>query len=237
MSGGCSLAAEGAKEGAFGVVLVDEIGAVAIGDVDIAIGREGDVGGREFGGGAAVFVEFVVWGLFGVTDAEDLFAAVDKREEFVAAFAGEVETVGAALEFAAPAADEFAFFVEDEEGIAGLAGAMDGLGYVGVALAPSQKPWVLPRARERGRRDQSWMAGAAAARKVRRCMGGFSLGNRVRDTAGEPVDGGEVAGGFADRFDGGGDELFERLGEGVAFFAERRRGGFRFRPGWWGRRV
>ena len=115
-----------------------------------------------------------MWGLFGITDAEDLFAAVDKVEEFVAAFAGEVETVGAALEFAAPAADEFAFFVEDEEGIAGLAGAMDGLGYVGVALAPSQKPWVLPRARERGRRDQSWMAGAAAARKVRRCMGGFS---------------------------------------------------------------
>ena len=92
-----------------------------------------------------MFVEFVVWGLFGITDAEDLFAAVDKIEEFVAAFAGEVETVGAALEFAAPAADEFAFFVEDEEGIAGLAGSMDGLGYVGVALAPSQKPCVLPR--------------------------------------------------------------------------------------------
>ena len=176
MSGGRPLAAEGAEEGAFGVVLVDEIGAVAIGDVDIAIGREGDVGGREFGGGAAVFVEFVVRRLFGVADAEDLFAAerhldhpgvggvdaglasfsgVDEIEEFVAAFAGEVETVGAALEFAAPAADEFAFFVEDEEGIAGLAGAMDGLGYVGVALAPSQKPWVLPRARERGRRAQS----------------------------------------------------------------------------------
>jgi hypothetical protein len=45
LSSGGSLAAEGAKEGAFGVVLVDEIGAVAIGDVDIAIGREGDVGG------------------------------------------------------------------------------------------------------------------------------------------------------------------------------------------------
>lgn len=63
------------------------------------------------------------------------FAGVDEIEELVAAFAGEVETVGAALELAAPAADEFAFLVKDEEGIASLARPMDGVGYVEVALS------------------------------------------------------------------------------------------------------
>lgn len=45
LSGGRPLASEGAEEGAFGVLLVDEIGAVTVGDVDVAIGGEGDVGG------------------------------------------------------------------------------------------------------------------------------------------------------------------------------------------------
>ena len=60
LSGGRSLPTEGAEEGALGVVLINEVRAVATGDVDVAVGGERDIGGGELGGGAAVFVEIVV---------------------------------------------------------------------------------------------------------------------------------------------------------------------------------
>ena len=62
------FAAEFADEFAFGIILQDELGAVAVGDVDVAIGGDGGFGGVED------LVGFVGTDGHGVADGEDFFA-------------------------------------------------------------------------------------------------------------------------------------------------------------------
>ena len=94
-----------------------------------------------------------------------------------------MEAVSPALEFGAPAANEFALFVENQQGLAGLTGAMHGVGDVDVALGVFAD---AVRVAERegtgeatpivdgfvgvGATAENRKPGAAAAvRKVRRC--------------------------------------------------------------------
>lgn len=129
------FAAEFADELAFGVILQDELGAVAVGDVDVAIGGDGGFGG----------VEELVWLVgadgHGVADGEDFFAVegdfgdaaglavagaagfpeagVGDEEEFLAILIGVSEAV-AAGPGGAPGVEDGAVGFEDEELVVGV---------------------------------------------------------------------------------------------------------------------
>ena len=144
LAGLLALAAEGADVLALAVVLVDVAGAVAVAHVEIAVGRDGEVGGAVLRL-LAVGAGLVGLGLIRVAEREDLFA-VERRlhhdaarrvaevEVFGAALLLDVQPVRAALELLAPALDELALFVEDHHGVGAFAGGVDGVVHVDVAL-------------------------------------------------------------------------------------------------------
>ena len=126
--------ADGGEVVAGGIVAVDAVSAIAVGDVKAAIaGMEGDVGGQEFltapisfggdvlalvvaagGHGSALIPDdFSVKGELG--DGFHLLIAGDVKELLVALLV-DFDTVPAALELAAEGANKTAFGIEDEDG-------------------------------------------------------------------------------------------------------------------------
>ena len=135
LDGDAVFAAEFADELAFRVILQDELGTVAVGDVDVAIG--GDSGF----GGVKELVGLVSADGHGVADGEDLFAVeadfsdttglavaagagfpeagVGDEEEFLAIFVGVREAVTAGPS-GAPGVEDGAIGFEDEELVVGV---------------------------------------------------------------------------------------------------------------------
>ncbi len=126
--------ADGGEVAAGGIVTVNAMAAVAIGEVDAAIARmEGGVGGHEFVAtpvpfGGAVFAFGVsarghgsalipddVSGESEFGEGFDVLIAGDVEELFFA-FAANFNAMASALELAAEGADEFPFGIEDEDG-------------------------------------------------------------------------------------------------------------------------
>lgn len=115
------------------VVAMDSPGAVAIGEKEAAIGKEGVVGGHEGVaspalGGYGIFVGFVDTGIHRSAFLPDWFAFEGELgevfqllvagyvEELFVPFGNDFEAMTAALELVAESADEFAVAVEDENG-------------------------------------------------------------------------------------------------------------------------
>ena len=111
LGGHAGFAAEAGDELPVAVVAQDEVGTVAVGDVDIAVGRDGGLGGieghlrliRADGGGVAEG-ENLTTGEVDLGDAARLAistgagfpqAAIRDEEEFGAVFVGEREAVAA----------------------------------------------------------------------------------------------------------------------------------------------
>ena len=135
LDGDAVFAAEFADELAFGVILQDELGAVTVGDVDVAIGGDGGFGGVK------ELVGLVSADGHGVADGEDLFAVeadlgdatglavaagtglpeagVGDEEEFLAILVGIRETVTAGPS-GAPGVEDGAIRFEDEELVVGV---------------------------------------------------------------------------------------------------------------------
>lgn len=129
------LAAEFADELAFGVILQNELGTVAVGDVDVAIGGDGGFGGVE------ELVGLIGTDGHGVADGEDFFAieanfgdttglavaagtglpeaGIGDEEEFLAIFVGIRETVTAGPG-GAPGVEDGAVGLENEELVVGV---------------------------------------------------------------------------------------------------------------------
>ena len=130
----CSGFSDGGEVVAGGVVAVDAVGAVTIGDVETSVsGVEGDVGGHEaiatpFGFVGGVLAFFVFPGGHGgalipddvapegeLGDGLHLLVAGDV-EELLIAFLVDFEPVAAALELAAEGTDKASLGIEDEDG-------------------------------------------------------------------------------------------------------------------------
>src|SRR5260221_6993272 len=123
MDGG-GVAVAGAAEGplvvAVFVEVVDEPRAVAVGEIDVAVGGDGDVRWRVF-----QVLSVVVKGRLGdVPDdlavergLEEAACHVGDVKELLAVLDDQVEAVGGAEELLAPGAQEFSGLVEDDDGV------------------------------------------------------------------------------------------------------------------------
>ena len=145
LAGSRAFAAAGPDVIAFGIVLIDVAGAVTVTQVDVAVGSDGEIGGAvlDF---RAVRLRAVRLGHGRVAEHEDFFAAesgfdndaafgVAEIQKFLTAFAMDQQAMGAAFERAAPGFDEAAVGVENHHGVRRLAGGVDGVVNVDVALS------------------------------------------------------------------------------------------------------
>src|SRR5258706_10453553 len=113
-------AAEGALVVAVFVEMVDVPGAVAVGEVDVAVGGDGDVGWRVL----QIFSRVVEGRLGEVPDDraveggfEEASGHVGDVKELPSLFLDQVEAVGGGEELFAPGAREFAGAIEDYDGV------------------------------------------------------------------------------------------------------------------------
>src|ERR1700691_1209166 len=139
-----ALAAERADELALAIILVNVARTIAIAHVDIAVGRDGQVG-RAVLGRLAVRIQLVEFGLLGIAQRKDFFAiqrrlhydpalGVAQIQKLRAAFLADVQAVRAALKLLAPGLDALAAMVEYHHRIVALAGIVDRVVYVDVRL-------------------------------------------------------------------------------------------------------
>src|SRR5206468_6624495 len=138
-------AAEGPDILAVLIVLVDVAGAVTVAHIDIAVGRDGDIGGTVFLL-LALGVRLVGFGFIGVADAPYLLAGergldhhaarrIAEMQELLLALGANVQAVCAALELLAPGAHELAFGIEDHHGVVRFTSGIHGVVNVDVAVS------------------------------------------------------------------------------------------------------
>ena len=138
-------AAEGADIFSLAVVLNDVTRTISIANIDIAVGRDGQVCRTEL-------QWFTVWawlrirlGFFGITQREYLFTIqrglyyqatlnVAEVQKLGAAFLPDVEAVSASAELLAPALDELSLVIEDHHAVRLLACGVDSVVNVDVSL-------------------------------------------------------------------------------------------------------
>ncbi len=134
-----ALAAEGADVLAVQAELVNPVGAVAVGDIEVAIGREGDVGGDEglviriklgslrrqplFPNDFPIELCFYKLAVGGVAVIEILFIPL----------APQIKPVRTTAEARSPGGDELAGPVKDNNGVTGRTAGMDGVGDIDIA--------------------------------------------------------------------------------------------------------
>ena len=116
------------------------VGTIAVANVEVAVGRESDVGRHEInraGGVSGVFARIAVRpdSFSGESGFHD-FAAIDVAviEKLLAVFAAQVEAVCATAEFFAKRANKFPIGIEDDDGFAAHARRMNRVGDVDETL-------------------------------------------------------------------------------------------------------
>ena len=192
-----AFAAEAADIFRVAIVFVDETFAVAIGDIKISTGRNGDVGWHKFIG------HRVACALFRRPFTPKLFASqscfckfmtlgVAQVKKFFVAFFAQMQSVCAAFVFLAPRAHKFSIGVKDHHGVVNFRAFADGvldmdfalrvhghtvritIDVAGGQFAPIVKALVLMFARAENRRTR---AGLVLRNDVRR--GGQKRGGRA----------------------------------------------------------
>lgn len=139
LAGSVAASAKAADVFRVAVILVNKTFAVTIGHVEIAVGRDGDVGGIKF------FRLGIAVALLGRPFAPELASIkrglgkkvafrIAEIEKFLFALAAQMEAMRAALVGLAPRADEFAVGIENNHGIVNRGVFADGVLDVDVAL-------------------------------------------------------------------------------------------------------